>query len=340
MTDLPPEDVARWVEDATVTRGYRTEAGIDLRDNRIAVLGRALNDERAARQQAHDEYVKAYEHKDADAGRAWKRVDELRSFLLELSAPLCWATDGSIESAKRLMTGYVDHLTSTLAEVTRQRNEGFIAHANDCRKMLFAQRDAAAVRARVQHVCDHDAYAEDFDDTEPDGVRTVVPLAKIRAALAPTDQAEVTHFVVGFALDHLGRVALIRKTRPDWQAGLLNGIGGHVEDGESPEAAMVREFEEETGTRLDGWEPVVQMTFPGAVIHFYRARTTADVLDGLRTTTDEEVHVADLGSLAPQFVVPNLAWLLPLAAYTADTYEPIHVTASVAEALHGAEVAR
>ena len=43
-------------------------------------------------------------------------------------------------------------------------------------------------------------------------------------------------------------VALIRKNRPAWQKGKLNGIGGHIEQTDkTPYDAMVREFEEETG---------------------------------------------------------------------------------------------
>jgi 8-oxo-dGTP diphosphatase len=55
-----------------------------------------------------------------------------------------------------------------------------------------------------------------------------------------------TNYVVGFMFDgEMRRVALIRKEKPAWQRGKLNGIGGKVEDGETPEAAMAREFKEE-----------------------------------------------------------------------------------------------
>lgn len=43
------------------------------------------------------------------------------------------------------------------------------------------------------------------------------------------------------------KVLLLRKNRPKWQAGKLNGLGGHIEDNESPWSAMQREFQEETG---------------------------------------------------------------------------------------------
>ena len=59
-------------------------------------------------------------------------------------------------------------------------------------------------------------------------------------------------YVLGFAFDNNGRVLLIRKKKPKWQEGLLNGIGGHVEPNELPLAAMNRECFEETGLSL-GW---------------------------------------------------------------------------------------
>lgn len=40
-------------------------------------------------------------------------------------------------------------------------------------------------------------------------------------------------------------VALIRKDRPDWQAGLFNFIGGKVNEGEDIRSAAIRELKEE-----------------------------------------------------------------------------------------------
>src|SRR5690242_8153539 len=98
-------------------------------------------------------------------------------------------------------------------------------------------------------------------------------------------------YVVGFALDNFGRVALIRKNRPDWQKGSLNGIGGHIEQGETAYAAMVREFQEETGVEIRDWSKFVVMDFPGARIHFYRVWVEDLHLLGLKTMTDEEVEI-------------------------------------------------
>lgn len=60
----------------------------------------------------------------------------------------------------------------------------------------------------------------------------------------------IVRYVLGFAFDLADNsVALIEKKRPDWQKGHWNGLGGHIEEGESPHAAMVREFLEEANIK-------------------------------------------------------------------------------------------
>jgi len=60
-------------------------------------------------------------------------------------------------------------------------------------------------------------------------------------------------YVVGFAFNEAkGKVLLVTKLKPEWQKGYLNGIGGKIEQGESPLFTMDREAIEETGLKL-GW---------------------------------------------------------------------------------------
>ena len=43
-----------------------------------------------------------------------------------------------------------------------------------------------------------------------------------------------TRYVLGFLFrDNCTSVVLIRKDKPRWQAGLLNGVGGKINDGET-----------------------------------------------------------------------------------------------------------
>ena len=121
--------------------------------------------------------------------------------------------------------------------------------------------------------------------------------------------------VAGFLFDReQNTVVLIRKTHPEWQAGLLNGIGGHIEAGESADAAMRREFREEAGLDVDSWEHYATLAGDWGVVWFYRAYVDHATLASLRPQTDEALVVTAVRSL-PESVIPNLRWLIPLAMH-------------------------
>jgi 8-oxo-dGTP diphosphatase len=140
-------------------------------------------------------------------------------------------------------------------------------------------------------------------------------------------------YVAGFLFDPAGeRVALVRKGKPAWQAGRLNGIGGKVEPGEPPAEAMRREFCEEAGLDLAGWDLFATVGGDWGRVWFYRLFVTSGTLAQVRTMEAEEIAVHDVASI--RFGVdtlPNLGWLIPLARYRHDRYEPVH-----AEELPGA----
>ena len=117
-------------------------------------------------------------------------------------------------------------------------------------------------------------------------------------------------YVVGFAFDDDENVALIRKEKPDWQKGYLNGPGGKIEEGESSHDAMVREFEEETGLLVPVWEPYVKLAGEDWSCAFFRAFSVD--LSKVRTVTDEQIMVLNARYLPPS-TLTNLTWLIPLA---------------------------
>jgi 8-oxo-dGTP diphosphatase len=124
---------------------------------------------------------------------------------------------------------------------------------------------------------------------------------------------KIKGYVVGFMFRHeFAEVALIRKARPAWQKGKLNGIGGKVEEGESPYSAMCREFKEETGFSEGLWAAFAETTWEGGYVQYF---TTKNNYAGLNTTTDEVVdwHFTDLVLQPATDLVPNLRWAIPMA---------------------------
>lgn len=122
-------------------------------------------------------------------------------------------------------------------------------------------------------------------------------------------------YVDGFLFDDEGaNVLLIRKARPQWQAGLLNGIGGKIEDGECPVDAMCREFAEETGITFNLWKHTIRHEGPDWTVFYYRAYSTKTinaVLDQGSYPTDERPELCPVMRL--EQCVRNIKWAIPLS---------------------------
>jgi 8-oxo-dGTP diphosphatase len=104
------------------------------------------------------------------------------------------------------------------------------------------------------------------------------------------------------------RVLLIRKRRPAWQAGKLNGLGGKIEAAETPLQAMVREFREEAGLTIDDWQEVLTITGADWRGHFFRGFGS---IEEAQAITDEQLEIYPVDSL-PRDTIPNLHWMVPL----------------------------
>lgn len=120
-------------------------------------------------------------------------------------------------------------------------------------------------------------------------------------------------YVLGFLFSpDKKHVALIRKNKPDWQKGKLNGIGGKIEPSDaSPLVAMVREFEEETGMFAKGWQHYAMLGNENARVEVFRLFALNEV--SLESTTDEIVSWHPINKLEKLACIPNLRWLIPLA---------------------------
>lgn len=74
-------------------------------------------------------------------------------------------------------------------------------------------------------------------------------LAVIDAGRAREEEPKAV-YVLGYAFTHGGQVMMMRKTADTPAGEGLNGIGGRIYAGETPDAAMAREWMEETGRNL------------------------------------------------------------------------------------------
>ncbi len=132
--------------------------------------------------------------------------------------------------------------------------------------------------------------------------------------------------VVGFAFteDQTG-VILIRKNRPEWMEGMLNGVGGHIEGRETPRQAMAREFEEETAihVQLQKWFEIVQMRGKKWEVTFFKTMLSPHDIHFMTSMTDEKVMLISCEVENELNMVPNLSWLIPLALDDSGIQFPI-----------------
>lgn len=134
-------------------------------------------------------------------------------------------------------------------------------------------------------------------------------------------------YVVGFAF-YGDSVLLIRKNRPVKQAGLLNGIGGKVEETELLYVdAMVREFKEECGLDVPAkdWRQFAMLgDTKGQYWTMACFFTHLDSIEGLMSVTDEQVGLYKIDDIMTrkEDVMSNLPWLIGMARDEVRPFPP------------------
>lgn len=125
----------------------------------------------------------------------------------------------------------------------------------------------------------------------------------------------MVNYVLGFAFNEdLTKVALIEKTKPEWQAGLLNGIGGKIEKYDVYTVdAMIREFKEECGidSTYNDWQGngYIMQGSDWQVWVYYT--NTLDI-SKVETLTEEKVGVYDVNHILinRHLSISNIPWII------------------------------
>ena len=109
-------------------------------------------------------------------------------------------------------------------------------------------------------------------------------------------------------------VLLVLKDKPLWQKGLLNLVGGKIEQGETPEQCAVREFKEETGLDAEYMTLMGKMVGEAEIIYCFRAIVLEPYVDiNPREGETEQVawhYFSEV--IKDKRLIPNLRVIIPL----------------------------
>ena len=119
----------------------------------------------------------------------------------------------------------------------------------------------------------------------------------------------------------------MRRTRPAWQAGRVNALGGRLLDGELVSEGTRREVREESGVDVEEWVEV--LVWDDAEYRMHVVRAVSELARAARTMEDQEVFLANVSAL-PENAIANLRWLVPLALDTNVAW-PVAVRSAAAE---------
>jgi 8-oxo-dGTP diphosphatase len=139
-------------------------------------------------------------------------------------------------------------------------------------------------------------------------------------------------YVLGFAINH-DAVLLVRKNKPAWQKGKLNGIGGGIEDFDKfPVHAMVREFKEETGldSKLKDWKNFCIMYGSDFEIHCFRNDNIKKFLYNHNVKNDigELLYVgyiSDFWQYDEDELISNVPWLIKMSEDCDTDRRPLEI---------------
>ena len=103
--------------------------------------------------------------------------------------------------------------------------------------------------------------------------------------------------VVGIITDNR-EILLLRKTNPDWQKGLYNGIGGKVELNTTPLETIIKKCQEELGVNISNWiELDSEISSSGIEIVYFLTTLNEGEIKKLQSQTDERAELFSINNL-------------------------------------------
>jgi len=128
--------------------------------------------------------------------------------------------------------------------------------------------------------------------------------------------AQKTLYAVGFAFDETGEhLLLIKKKRPWWQVGYLNGLGGVIAPNQDIYEAMKDHAVKEANLPRVDWKCFTKVSYDEAILFVFTYTFKSKTIQNCFSSKDEELCILKHVLVANRKVIPDLRWLVPMAYY-------------------------
>ncbi len=124
-------------------------------------------------------------------------------------------------------------------------------------------------------------------------------------------------YTLGLIFDQsLSQILLMHKTKPAFQVGKLNGLGGKIEEGETPEACIAREVREESGLNIKpaAWVRIGTTGGTNWTMEVFAHRYLGNLSDA-KSLEAEQIEWFHINQL-PTTVLTNIPWMIAFAVET------------------------
>lgn len=128
---------------------------------------------------------------------------------------------------------------------------------------------------------------------------------------------EIKKYVVSFIfIPNCDHVWMIRKNKPEWQKGCLNGIGGKVEKNETYRNAAIRELKEESGVYIGHLSEIGYMHGKNNDGSKFKVVIFAAISDQeLRTIESQEIGIYRVSTIARGNHIENVPMIIEACKY-------------------------
>ena len=137
---------------------------------------------------------------------------------------------------------------------------------------------------------------------------------------------KMEHYSLGFIFSK--SKVLLQVAKAPWMQNRWNGIGGHIEEDETPIQTMLRETEEEIGIgKYCNWKHRITMLCPGGTVFIFSTKLQTFSNIRFDASREQQIRAFSMNDL-PEHRMSNIDWMINICLEN-PTHPPVIETSNL-----------